>query len=46
MFNPDPKKPAGGNIIAHASCTRYCLKILEWTMVSTDMVLIALLHAI
>jgi DNA repair protein RAD51 len=29
MFNPDPKKPAGGNIIAHASCTRYCLKILE-----------------
>ncbi|KAI8972018.1 Rad51-domain-containing protein [Mycotypha africana] len=26
MFNPDPKKPAGGNIIAHASCTRLQLK--------------------
>ena len=26
MFNPDPKKPAGGNIIAHASCTRLFLK--------------------
>ncbi|GAB5585978.1 RecA recombinase Rhp51 [Umbelopsis nana] len=26
MFNPDPKKPAGGNIIAHASCTRLYLK--------------------
>lgn len=23
MFNPDPKKPIGGNIIAHASTTRY-----------------------
>lgn len=22
MFNPDPKKPIGGNIIAHASTTR------------------------
>ncbi|KAI7870571.1 DNA repair protein RAD51 [Spinellus fusiger] len=26
MFNPDPKKPAGGNIIAHASCTRLYLR--------------------
>ncbi|KAG0977216.1 hypothetical protein G6F29_010237 [Rhizopus arrhizus] len=26
MFNPDPKKPAGGNIIAHASCTRLYFK--------------------
>ncbi|CEP18855.1 hypothetical protein [Parasitella parasitica] len=26
MFNPDPKKPAGGNIIAHASCTRLQLR--------------------
>lgn len=26
MFNPDPKKPAGGNIIAHASCTRLSLR--------------------
>lgn len=26
MFNPDPKKPAGGNIIAHASCTRLFLR--------------------
>ena len=25
-FNPDPKKPIGGNIIAHASTTRLC----EW----------------
>ncbi|BFZ64855.1 RecA recombinase Rhp51 [Saitoella coloradoensis] len=24
-FNPDPKKPIGGNIIAHASTTRPCL---------------------
>lgn len=22
MFNPDPKKPTGGHIIAHASTTR------------------------
>ncbi|KAI7850891.1 DNA repair protein RAD51 [Circinella umbellata] len=26
MFNTDPRKPAGGNIIAHASCTRLYLK--------------------
>ncbi|KAL2108782.1 hypothetical protein VUR80DRAFT_3378 [Thermomyces stellatus] len=26
MFNPDPKKPIGGNIIAHASTTRVSLK--------------------
>ncbi|KAI9471955.1 MAG: DNA repair protein RAD51 [Benjaminiella poitrasii] len=26
VFNPDPKKPAGGNIIAHASCTRLYLR--------------------
>ncbi|CAO3681905.1 unnamed protein product [Rhizopus stolonifer] len=26
LFNADPKKPAGGNIIAHASCTRLYLK--------------------
>jgi DNA repair protein RAD51 len=26
MFNPDPKKPIGGNIMAHASTTRYCFK--------------------
>ncbi|KAL7273695.1 RecA recombinase Rhp51 [Rhizina undulata] len=26
MFNPDPKKPIGGNIIAHASTTRLFLK--------------------
>ena len=26
MFNPDPKKPIGGNIIAHASTTRLMLK--------------------
>jgi len=26
MFNPDPKKPIGGNIIAHASTTRISLK--------------------
>lgn len=26
MFNPDPKKPIGGNIIAHASTTRLYLK--------------------
>ncbi|KAI7906795.1 DNA repair protein RAD51 [Cokeromyces recurvatus] len=25
-FNPDPKKPAGGHIIAHASCTRLYLR--------------------
>mmetsp|Transcript_7890 Transcript_7890/g.19204 ORF Transcript_7890/g.19204 Transcript_7890/m.19204 type:complete len:341 (-) Transcript_7890:215-1237(-) len=25
-FNPDPKKPIGGNIMAHASCTRLYLK--------------------
>ena len=25
MFNPDPKKPIGGNIMAHASTTRYAL---------------------
>jgi DNA repair protein RAD51 len=25
MFNPDPKKPIGGNIIAHSSTTRYSL---------------------
>ena len=23
MFNADPKKPVGGNIMAHASTTRY-----------------------
>jgi DNA repair protein RAD51 len=26
MFNPDPKKPIGGNIIAHASTTRLSFK--------------------
>ncbi|EEP78569.1 DNA repair protein RAD51 [Uncinocarpus reesii 1704] len=26
MFNPDPKKPIGGNILAHASTTRLSLK--------------------
>ncbi len=26
MFNPDPKKPIGGNIIAHASTTRLYFK--------------------
>jgi len=26
MYNPDPKKPIGGNIIAHASTTRISLK--------------------
>ncbi|KAF3121049.1 recombinase rad51 [Orbilia oligospora] len=26
VFNPDPKKPIGGNIIAHASTTRLSLK--------------------
>jgi DNA repair protein RAD51 len=26
MFNPDPKKPIGGNIIAHSSTTRLSLK--------------------
>ncbi|KAK5947165.1 RecA recombinase Rhp51 [Knufia obscura] len=26
MYNPDPKKPIGGNIIAHASTTRLSLK--------------------
>ncbi|KAI4177259.1 MAG: hypothetical protein LQ348_005864 [Seirophora lacunosa] len=26
MFNPDPKKPIGGNIMAHASTTRLSLK--------------------
>ncbi|KAA8908102.1 Rad51-domain-containing protein [Sphaerosporella brunnea] len=26
MFNPDPKKPIGGNIIAHASTTRLYLR--------------------
>lgn len=26
MFNPDPKKPIGGNILAHASTTRLFLK--------------------
>ena len=25
MFNPDPKKPIGGNIIAHASTTRWVI---------------------
>jgi len=25
-FVPDPKKPVGGNIIAHASCTRLSLR--------------------
>ena len=28
MFAADPKKPIGGNIIAHASTTRY-LKLLK-----------------
>lgn len=23
MFNADPKKPTGGNIMAHACCTRF-----------------------
>ena len=26
MFNPDPKKPIGGNIIAHASTTRLYMR--------------------
>ena len=26
MFNPDPKKPIGGNIMAHASTTRLSLR--------------------
>lgn len=26
MFNPDPKKPIGGNIMAHASTTRLYLR--------------------
>ncbi|KAI9245218.1 Rad51-domain-containing protein [Phascolomyces articulosus] len=26
MFNADPKKPTGGNIIAHAACTRLYLR--------------------
>ena len=25
MFSKDPTKPIGGNIIAHASTTRYCI---------------------
>lgn len=28
MFNPDPKKPTGGHIIAHASTTRYAIPLL------------------
>jgi len=28
MFATDPKKPIGGNIIAHASTTRYFLKLV------------------
>lgn len=28
-FNPDPKKPIGGNIMAHASCTRLYLKKVQ-----------------
>jgi len=28
MFATDPKKPIGGNIIAHASTTRYFYKLL------------------
>lgn len=32
MFNPDPKKPAGGNIIAHASCTRYDKLMTEYIL--------------
>ncbi|KAF7730675.1 recombinase rad51 [Apophysomyces ossiformis] len=34
MFNADPKKPTGGNIVAHASCTR--LKMEEIDLLSTD----------
>ena len=30
MFAADPKKPIGGNIIAHASTTRYQLSISTW----------------
>lgn len=26
MFNSDPKKPAGGHIMAHAACTELNLK--------------------
>lgn len=27
MFTADPKKPIGGNIIAHASTTRFVFKV-------------------
>ena len=31
MFNADPKKPIGGNIMAHASTTRYARSGTVWT---------------
>ena len=31
MFNADPKKPIGGNIMAHASTTRYARFGTVWT---------------
>lgn len=37
MFATDPKKPIGGNIIAHASTTRYSLNLTQWhVQVGTD----------
>ena len=29
MFNADPKKPIGGNIMAHASTTRYASRVVH-----------------
>ena len=29
MFQADPKKPIGGNIMAHASTTRYVTELLK-----------------
>eukprot|EP00960_Hanusia_phi_P042899 755763-Hanusia_phi.AAC.1 len=41
-FNPDPKKPIGGNIIAHASTTRLCEYQGECSCFATDRLLIDL----
>ena len=36
MFNPDPKKPIGGNIMAHASTTRYFFFTRDYTCVKAE----------
>ena len=36
MFSADPKKPIGGNIMAHASTTRLYLRSVQFFQISAE----------